>query len=83
MGLEVSFPVTLLCDNSGAIDIADANGSTKRLKHVLTRMAYLQERKDAKSITLVHCVTKGMLADIGTKVLGPQDFHALRALILW
>ena len=54
----------------------------KRLKHVLTRMAYLQEKVDEKLVVLLHIDTNGMIADIGTKMLSATEFHRLRELLV-
>ena len=52
------------------------------MKHVLTRMKYLQELVDAGTITIVHLKGTAMVADIGTKVLGPTTFHAHRVWLV-
>ena len=62
--------------------ILEGGGTTKRLKHVLTRMAYLQERMNEGLIVCVHISTDGMIADIGTKVLSPATFHAHRIMLV-
>jgi len=46
-------------------------------------MAYLQELIEDKLLTMKHCKTEGMLADIGTKILGPSAFHRLRAQMVY
>ena len=53
------------------------------MKHVRTRMAYLQEQKDDGALTLIHIYNPGMVADIGTKVLSPMDFHKFRIYLVW
>ena len=70
------------CDSKSAVLIAEADLSTKRMKHVLTRMAYLQERIREALMTIVHINKEGMLADIGTKRLAPTSFHRLRAFLV-
>ena len=71
-----------MCDNESAITISEAGGTTKRLKHVLTRMAYLQEKVDERLVVLVHIDTTGMISDIGTKMLTATEFHRLRELLV-
>ena len=75
-------PTVLFCDNQSAILISDANTTTKRMKHVMTRIAYLREQIEAKEIYLFHIGTKGELADIMTKPLYPALFHALRTALV-
>jgi hypothetical protein len=83
LGVNVLTPVISFCDNTAAVCISENDGTTKRLKHVITRMAYLRERKDDGDMTLIHLNTKGMVADIGTKVLAPDVFHRHRAFLVW
>ena len=76
MGISLEiFPITFFCDNEVACRISQGDYTTKRMKHVLTRMGYLKELVEAKLITLVHIGTDGMIADIGTKILSPSVFH--------
>ena len=44
------------------------------MRHVLTRLAYLEEQIDAKHLIMLHLNTSGMIADIGTKVLPASIF---------
>jgi hypothetical protein len=48
------------------------------MRHVLTRLAYLEEQIDAKHLIILHLNTSGMIADIGTKVLPASTFHSHR-----
>ena len=75
-------PVIFFCDNQAAVQISEKDGTTKHMKHVLTRMAYLQEQISSGELVLVHLDTKHNVADIGTKVQSPVDFYRLRDLIL-
>ena len=52
------------------------------MKHVMTRLAYLRERVEAKDLYLYHIGTKGQVADIMTKALPTALFHELRSLLL-
>mmetsp|Transcript_29921 Transcript_29921/g.74768 ORF Transcript_29921/g.74768 Transcript_29921/m.74768 type:complete len:130 (+) Transcript_29921:200-589(+) len=82
LNLEPQKPVLSFCDNKSAVLIAESDLSTKRMKHVLTKMAYLQERIKERLITIVHIGNEGMLADIGTKRLSPMAFHRLRVFLV-
>ena len=62
--------------------LSDSNHSSKRMKHVATRLAFLQERVQSGELLLVHIGTSGNLADIGTKALNPKAFHQLSHLLL-
>ena len=80
--VKVTLPIISFCDNEVAVKIAEADYTIKRLKHVLTRMAYLQEQVKEGNIVLMHIDTQHNIADIGTKLLGPQPFHALRHFLV-
>ena len=72
----------ILCDNQAAVLLSDGNTSSKRMKHVATRIAFLRELVQNKTITLLHISTKGNIADIFTKVLPASTFHELRQYML-
>ena len=61
----------------------EQDATTKRLKHVLTRMGFLCEHIAAKLIILVHIGNKAMIADIGTKVLAATDYHEHRRWLVY
>ena len=72
----------LLCDNIAAVKISDNDFSSKRMQHIATKIAFLQEEVKAKRICLVHIGAAGQVADIFTKSLSANAFHPLRALLL-
>ena len=82
MNIKLRLPIISFCDNTSAIAHSEADGSTKRLKHVLTRMAFLQEQIRDGLVTLVHIATEGMIADIGTKALPAPAFHRFREFLV-
>ena len=51
------------------------------MRHVATRLAFLQEKVQSGEILLVHVHTSGNLADIGTKALNARVFHQLSSLM--
>ena len=61
--------------------LSDSNHTSRRMRHVATRLAFLQERVKDKDVLLVHIGTSGNLADIGTKPLLPRTFHNLSAVM--
>ena len=75
-------PTVLFCDNLAAVMLSDSNITSKRVKHVMTRLAYLRERVAEDSIYLYHVGTKGQVADIMTKTLPTGTFHDLRCFLL-
>ena len=82
LGIKPSKPSLIFCDNKSACMLSNSNHSTKRMRHVAIRLAFLQEQVDNQVVRLVHIGTTGNVADIGTKPLPAQRFHDLAA-ILW
>jgi hypothetical protein len=81
-GTKVMLTSLLFCDNIAAVMLSDSNTSSKRMKHVATRIAFLRELRERKEVTLYHVGTKSQVADIFTKPLGPSVFHELRPLLI-
>ena len=81
--LEVPFkkPFVVFCDNKAACMLSDSDHSTRRMRHVLTRLRFLQERVDKGDIMLVHIETAGNVADVGTKVHVTRVLHRLTSLM--
>ena len=75
-------PTVLFCDNKSAVMLSDNNTSSKRLKHIATRIAFLREKVQNEELVLYHIRTTGQVADIFTKPLGAAIFHPLRILLL-
>ena len=82
IGLEQEHPTIIFCDNMSAVQLADGNSSSKRMKHISTRIAFLREQIADKAIMLYHIRTQGQLADIFTKACTANTFHSLRTLLL-
>ena len=81
-GEKMDAPAILFCDNKAAVQLADGNSSSKRMKHIATRIAFLRERIAAKEIMLYHIGTSGQVADIFTKDLTAAVFHELRQFLV-
>ena len=81
LGVKYQKPFMILCDNKAACMLSDSDYSTRRMRHILTRLKYLQERVSDRDIMLTHIDTKGNLADIGTKIHTARVFHDLLSLI--
>ena len=79
---EARSPTLLFCDNKAACMLSESNLSSKRMRHVATRLAYLKERVSAGEILMTHLGTDGNLADIGTKILSTKQFHRFRPLLV-
>ena len=82
LGTEVSKPMMIFCDNKAACMLSNSNHTTKRMKHVAVRLAFLQEHVNEGRVQLVHISTNGNVADLGTKPLSARQHHSLCSL-LW
>jgi hypothetical protein len=60
-------------DNTSAISIAKNPLHPNRVKHMDVRHRFVNQEIDKKTIVLVECNTKEMIADILTKPLSPKD----------
>lgn len=79
---SITEPTVIFCDNKSAVMLSDSNTSSKRMKHIATRIAFLREAIQDKHVVLYHIRTNGQVADIFTKPLGAATFHTLRPIFL-
>lgn len=82
MGFNDPRPTLIMCDNMSAVLLSDNNTSSKRMRHIATRIAFLREAVQSKEIMLYHIRTTGQLADIFTKPLAAATFHDFRHVLL-
>ena len=82
LGTEQKGPTTLFCDNKAAVQLSENNTSSKRMKHIATRIAFLREQVTAGILQLFHISTNGQVADIFTKPLGAHIYHTMRQTLL-
>lgn len=72
IGIGSDEPTVIREDNMAAITLSKAfSGKTKRVKHFLLRINYLQEAVKNKLIMIEYCPTDKMLADGLTKHVVP------------
>ena len=76
--LDRRLAVPVFCDNRSAVMLSESATSSKRLKHVATRIAFLREMVEAGEIILIWIPSSDQLADIFTKPLAADQFHLLR-----
>ena len=74
-------PFLILCDNKAACQLSDNNHTTKRMRHVMTRINYLQELVAEKKIMMVHIPTDSNVSDLGTKVHCSRVLYKLTPLL--
>jgi hypothetical protein len=70
--------VPLLCDNEGAIRMADNPVELSRTKHIVIRYHFLRDHQQRGDIEIAYINTKDQLADIFTKPLDEKTFNKLR-----
>ena len=78
IGIPFDKPLTLHCDNQGAIATAKAEQTHQRAKHIDTRMHSIREHIANELIALEYVPSKLNLADVFTKSL-PYEAHNFSA----
>ena len=81
MDITVAKPCTIYEDNRSTIKISENATALRRSKHIDIRHHFLREHIDNGLIKLVPVATDEQLADVMTKVLGPQKFSRFRDMI--
>ena len=82
-GLDVVYPIMLFVDSSSAIQLSQMDLTTRNMKHVAIRLAYLQYIvSEIRRLLPVKVDGTHNLADLGTKVFLPHVFHRLRTPII-
>ena len=61
MQVGTDTPVTIFCDNISAVMVSESNSSSKRMKHVATRIAFMREYVENKYVQLIHIGTHGQI----------------------
>ena len=83
LSVELRYPIIVLCDNKSACQLSESDLSSRKMRHVAMRLAYLQGLSDADYVALVHIFTEGELADIGTKIELAKLFHGFRKFLIY
>jgi hypothetical protein len=82
LNLQLSMPLVVLEDNKGAIDWANKDISSKRMKHVENSLYWIRQYIKNNTIRLVHVKSEDQLADIGTKPLSKKLFQSIAQRII-
>jgi hypothetical protein len=77
LGFAPPLPINLLGDNQGALDIANAQSTSSRSKHIDIKYHFIREHIKANIFRTSWVSTKEMMADIFTKPLQPalHEYH--------
>ena len=70
-------------DNEAARIFAEDSCFKSNMKHIDCRQEWVKILRDRNICLPVHVDSKGNLADIFTKILGPQEFRRLRSYIMY
>ena len=71
-------PLTILCDNTSAINISKNHVHHTRTKHIDIRHHFLRDHVEKGNIIMEFCRTEDQIADIFTKALNRVPFENLR-----
>ena len=77
LGILVSTPTNLYCNNLSVIQSANIPDSELKKKDVAISYHYIQEAITAGSINAIRCKTSKNFADICTKALGNNAFKSI------
>jgi hypothetical protein len=82
LGLDASLPTVICSDNQSAIMLAQANQQAfhPRTKHIDIKVSHLHEVVASKTVVLLHCPTRQMIANMLTKALPRAKLEELRGL---
>ena len=76
-------PLTIRCDNQGAIHLSRNPVSHKRSKHIEIRYHFVRERVQDGTLKFTYVDTKLNISDILTKPTSKAVFTFLRDKLLW
>ena len=77
-GIQINEPISVLCDNTSAINISKNPVMHSRTKHIAIRYHFLKERVAQGEVQLEFVPTTEQVADIFTKPLPKDIFEYLR-----
>lgn len=80
-GFHNEDPTVLHSDNLGAIHLTSKSVFHSRTKHIEIQYHWIREVVNAGHLTVKHCPTEDMIADVLTKTLGKAQFNRLRDMM--
>ena len=77
LGMKVTKPVVILCDNMSVVHNMQLPSSALKKKHNAVAWAKCREAVAIGAVKFAHIGSKWNLADLGTKAKGPEDYYRL------
>jgi len=77
IGLKITKPTTVHCDNKAAIEITKSDYITGRVKHMDIKFRYVKALADAKRIIVAFVRSADNLADLLTKAVSKKSIGIL------
>ena len=74
MGIEIELPITIRCDNVGAIYLANNHSTSQRTKHIDIRTHFVREYIEDGIIKIIFITSEDNDADIFTKNTSEELF---------
>ena len=74
-------PTTIYEDNNGAIELSKNPKFHNRTKHIDVAYHFTREKVASNDLSVIHCSTEEMVADIMTKGLGRIKFEKFRDML--
>jgi hypothetical protein len=74
IGISITYPIIIKCDNVGAIYLSNNHSMSQRTKHIDTRRHFVREYVEDEILKIVFVPTKENEADILTKNTAEADF---------
>ena len=79
--IGLSFLIHARADSSTARAVATKHGASRKMKHIHTRLLFIQDLVFRKLLTMSSVKTDVNPSDIGTKALGRERFYRLRSML--
>ena len=81
LGMGINGPTVMFEDNNGAIDLTKNAKHHNRTKHIDIAHHFAREKVEQNEITVTHCQSINMVADIMTKGIPRVQFQKLRDML--
>jgi hypothetical protein len=78
MQVKYDEPISILCDNTNAINISKNLVIHSKKNNIMIKYQFLREQTTEKRIKIEYVGTKEQIADIFTKLLAREPFEYLR-----